>query len=158
MTITTANYHDCTKNIDWNAVPASLKKTHETLIPDAAKGDWQTYHTDGDVRRVVEKYFSYITKYATAPSVPPTAPVAKSKQTKPRKAAAPKAKLKDDLPQPAQVVFIPTSTAFIKRYVALHGKVKKRDQILSLIHGLQKAITEQRIKTGHPALREIEKM
>ncbi|MBS1616817.1 MAG: AAA family ATPase, partial [Bacteroidetes bacterium] len=81
---------------------------------------------------------------------------AASAQTKSKRIAKPKDI--STLPEPKQVISIPTSTAFIKRYAALHGKVKTRDQIVSLIHGLQKAITEQRIKTGNPALREIEKM
>jgi hypothetical protein len=246
MTVTTQNYFNAILKIDWKTVPDSLKKTRDTLIPDASRDDWKVYNSDGDVRRVVEKYFGYIGKYATS----------ETKTTSPKGGASPKAKRKEPdasekagqqkarelavalirpyvergetldqirksylgtsnhsgsaqvrsnkiivdrigqlavnfsftlssifneikasskggqpkpkssskakkvaaLPEPKQVVHIPTSTAFIKRYVALHGKVKTRDQIVSLIHGLQKAITEQRIKTGNPALREIEKM
>lgn len=244
--ITTANYYDSIKQIDWNAVPASLKKTHETLIPDASKNNWQTFNSDDDVRRVVEKYFTYVGKYVHLNDVQPaTKQAAKPKRTSSQaqpsdpaqhaqaralaialirpyvergetleqirksymgssngagsamvrsnkilvdkldnvavsysfslpvlykeikgvgKAASPQpkpkraAKVVSDLQPPKQVISIPTATAFIKRYAALHGKVKSRDQIVSLIHGLQKAITEQRIKTGNPALREIEKM
>ncbi len=247
MTITTQNYFNAILNINWANVPESLKKTRDTLIPDASKGDWHIYKSDEDVRRVVEKYFGYIGKYAPAEKTKAepakgktaskasenvevsetlkadgravavallrpyvergetieqlrksylgtsndkgsvqikshkiivdrvgeqkvnlsfslasifneikgagkvTSPQSRSKKGKAVKSIA-------DLPEPKQVVAIPTSTAFIKRYVALHSKVKTRDQIVSLIHGLQKAITEQRIKTGNPALREIEKM
>ncbi|MBS1629529.1 MAG: hypothetical protein JST27_05680 [Bacteroidetes bacterium] len=244
MTVTTNNYFDAILKINWASVPDSLKKTRDTLVPDASRNDWKIYQSDEDVRRVVDKYFGYIGKYATSSASKKKAASPKAastetsvsestkqearavavalvrpyvergetveqlrkshlgtsngsgsaqikgnkiivdrvaekkvnisfslssifseikgganagaKQGKAKK--APKAKNISDLPEPKQVVTIPTSTAFIKRYVALHGKVKTRDQIVSLIHGLQKAITEQRIKTGNPALQEIEKM
>ena len=69
--ITIANYNYSVKHIDWSAVPASLKKTHETLIPDASKNNWQTYNGDDDVHRVVEKYFSYIGKYVQTTETKP---------------------------------------------------------------------------------------
>lgn len=50
------------------------------------------------------------------------------------------------------------ATAFVKRYVGLHGKTKTYDQILSLTHGLQKSMTELRISASDPASREIEKI
>lgn len=163
--INKTNYYDRIKVIDWNAVPASLKKIHETLIPDAAKSDWSAYSNDGDVKRVVDKYFGYIAKFVPASNV--DTPVSKKAAVLPKQAkqaSAPKekkqkiAKVIPELPEPKQVVYIPTATSFIKRYAALHGKIKTKDQILSLTHGLQKAITEQRIKSGDPAMREIEKM
>jgi len=151
--------------IDWNAVPVSLKKIHETLIPDAAKSDWSAYNTDGDVKRVVDKYFGYIAKFVLASNDETATTKKAAVRSKPSKpATVPKVKHPKltknipSLPEPKQVVYIPTATAFIKRYAALHGKVKTKDQILSLTHGLQKAITEQRIKSGDSAIREIEKM
>jgi len=240
--ITTDNYFSKTKDIDWSSVPASLKKMHDTLIPDASRNDWQAFKVDDDIRRVVEKYFGYIGKYAgssasqtsvsLAPAVQPDSvsvtqaraavveflrpyvergetveqinksylgtsnakgsfqvksnkvlvdrigiesvnysfplrsifneiggdSAASKRPRKPAKSSSRKAASVEALPEPTQVVHIPTATVFIKRYVALHGKVKTRDQIISLLHGLQKAITEQRIRAAHPATREIEKM
>lgn len=246
--VTTQNYFDSILRIDWNKVPDSLKKTRDTLIPDAARNDWQIYNNDGDVRRVVEKYFGYIGKYVAAPtSGKPVTDVSKpapksakhvpvSEEVKKeahalacdlirsyvqrgdsyeslkksylgrshdagsamikgdkiivdRLAGSPvhasftlrsifnevkreaggdasvskqkrgsKAKPVSDLPQPKQVTHIATATSFIKRYAALHNKTKTRDQILSLVHGLQKAVTEQRIRKDNRAIREIDKM
>ncbi len=246
--VTTQNYFDTILRIDWNTVPDSLKKTRDTLIPDAARNDWKIYNNDEDVRRVVEKYFGYIGRYVAPPkSGKPVTDVSERPSKKaagsilsdetrkeahalatdlirsyvlrgdtyeslkksylgrsidggsamiksdkiivdrignasvnvffslrsifneikkesgeavPLKAAKRSGKTKSvsDLPEPKQVTHIPTSTTFIRRYAALHGKVKTRDQILSLVHGLQKAITEQRITKTNPAIGEIEKM
>lgn len=246
--VTTQNYFDSILRIDWNMVPDSLKKTRDTLIPDAARNDWQIYNSDGDVRRVVEKYFGYIGKYVAAPTTgKPVTDVSKpapkgakhtpvsddlkkeahalacdlirsyvlrgdsyeslkksylgrsndagssmikgdkiivdriagssvnvsftlrsifnevkkeagSDVSASKQKRESKAKPVSDLPQPKQVTHIATATSFIKRYAALHNKTKTRDQILSLVHGLQKAITEQRICKDNHAIREIEKM
>lgn len=243
MNITTANYFDSVKNIDWNALPASLKKTHETLVPDASKNNWSAYHNDADVKRVIDKYFGFMEKYVSSPKTTDQSSKARSNKnandkvplkdwTQARllamdlirhyvlrgdsleaiaKSYLGRASLKDSvrvhgrkiivstlhrrevsiefslssifneikkeatgttplaqkkssvkamskLPKPKLVTVIPTATSFIKRYAMLHGKVKTRDQIVSLVHGLQKAITEQRIRKTDPAISEIEKM
>lgn len=246
MNITIDNYFNAAQHIGWQVVPASLKKVHEALIPDASKDNWAAFHRDEDVRRVVEKYFSHILKYVPLSKIAVLQKDKKKPAAKPQedeKAEALKAaarevaaelirhyvlrgdslesirkswlgagddngsaqirnnkiivsrvrktevdlsfslssiyndikkeagahpqkqakksvtkKLPDDLPEPKQVTYIPAATAFIKRYAALHGKVKTREQIISLVHGLQRAITEQRIRKDDPAINEIEKM
>jgi hypothetical protein len=167
MNITTANYFTSVQSLDWNAVPASLKKMHDTLIPEVSENDWKEYSSDADIKRTVDKYFGYITKYMPASSrapVKPAKPVSLPKPKKPSAAKVPTPKIKPvvltpvELPEPKQVVHITTATAFIKRYAALHGKVKTREQILSLTHGFQKAITEQRIRKDSPVLKEVERM
>jgi hypothetical protein len=47
---------------------------------------------------------------------------------------------------------------FIKRYAAMHGKVKSQAQILTLIHSLQKAMLERRIRKTSTHAKEIETM
>jgi hypothetical protein len=56
------------------------------------------------------------------------------------------------------VEYIDTDVQFIKRYATMHGKVKSQAQILTLIHSLQKAILERRIKKDSPYAKEIELM
>lgn len=237
MKITTANYFDSVKALDWNSVPASLKKTHESLIPEVSFSNWAAYLEDKDIQRVVEKYFEYIGKYASLPANPKAAKIidtgnsevseetksaardfaknmlrpyvirresleslktsslglssergsvsisgnrvivdrlgaeqirlvfplsnlyAELKKERPvQKSKSLQPKLTEELPEPRLVTHIRTASSFIKRYVALHGKIKTRDHILSLIHGLQKAIVEQRINKDDPAIAEIEKM
>lgn len=53
---------------------------------------------------------------------------------------------------------IDTDVQFIKRYAAMHGKVKSQAQILTLIHSLQKAMLERRIRKTSPYAKEIELM
>jgi hypothetical protein len=48
------------------------------------------------------------------------------------------------------VELIDTDVQFIKRYAAMHGKVKSQAQILTLLHSLQKAIIERRIGKDSP--------
>jgi hypothetical protein len=56
------------------------------------------------------------------------------------------------------VELIDTDVQFIKRYAAMHGKVKSQAQILTLLHSLQKAIIERRIGKDSPYAKEIDMM
>lgn len=56
------------------------------------------------------------------------------------------------------VEHIDSDVTFIKRYAAMHGKVKSQAQVLTLIHSLQKAILEKRIGKDSPFAKEIELM
>jgi hypothetical protein len=56
------------------------------------------------------------------------------------------------------VEHIDTDVQFIKRYAAMHGKVKSQAQVLTLIHALQKAILERRIGKDSPYAKEINLM
>jgi hypothetical protein len=47
---------------------------------------------------------------------------------------------------------------FIKRYIALHGKVKFKESILTLIKSLQRAIVQKVIRKTSPLASEIEKL
>lgn len=48
--------------------------------------------------------------------------------------------------QPAMVERIPEELRFIKRFINLNGKTKRKDEILRFINSLQKAIVEKRIR------------
>jgi len=65
---------------------------------------------------------------------------------------------KDEEYDTEEVEHIDTDVQFIKRYAAMHGKVKSQAQILTLLHGLQKAIIERRIVKDSPYAKEIELM
>ena len=56
------------------------------------------------------------------------------------------------------VEHIDTDVQFIKRYAAMHGKVKSQAQVLNLIHSLQKAIIEKKIGKDSQYAKEIELM
>lgn len=57
-----------------------------------------------------------------------------------------------------EVEHIDSDVQFIKRYVAMHGKVKTQVQVLSLLHSLQKAIVERRITKDSEFTKEINHM
>jgi hypothetical protein len=50
---------------------------------------------------------------------------------------------------------IDTDVQFIRRYAAMHGKVRTEAQILTLIHSLQKAILDRKIRKESPYAKEI---
>lgn len=57
-----------------------------------------------------------------------------------------------------EVEHIDSDVQFIKRYVAMHGKVKTQMQVLSLLHSLQKAIVERRITKDSDYAKDINHM
>jgi DNA polymerase/3'-5' exonuclease PolX len=68
------------------------------------------------------------------------------------------AKLVSSSKQPAirYVERIPEELRFIRRFVNLDGKAKTKEQVLSLINSLQRAIVERRIRKTSPFAREID--
>jgi hypothetical protein len=64
----------------------------------------------------------------------------------------------EDSVEAEQVEHIDSDVTFIKRYAAIHGKVKSQSQVLTLIHSLQKAILEKRIGKDSAYAKEIELM
>jgi hypothetical protein len=160
--LNTTNYFQKTSNINWENVPEALAKGHR-LVEGASQENWSPYRTNENIKRVVDAYFKKLDEYITQNPVKPTAekkaPVkaATSKPVKkvstPVKKAAPVVTYKTD-----NVEHLDTDVQFIKRYAAMHGKVKSQAQILTLIHSLQKAILERRIRKTSTYAKEIETM
>ena len=76
----------------------------------------------------------------------------------PKREPEKKATVEKEAYESEDVEHIDIDVQFIKRYAAMHGKVKSQAQILTLIHSLQKAILERRIKKDSPFANEIELM
>ena len=160
--LNTTNYFQKTSNIDWENVPEALAKGHR-LVEGASQENWSPYRTNENIKRVVDAYFKKLDEYITQNPVKPTTekkePVkaASSKPVKkvstPVKKAAPVVTYKTD-----NVEHLDTDVQFIKRYAAMHGKVKSQAQILTLLHSLQKAIIERRIGKDSPYAKEIDMM
>jgi hypothetical protein len=160
--LNTTNYFQKTSNIDWETVPEALAKGHR-LVEGASQENWSPYRTNENIKRVVDAYFKKLDEYMAQNPVKPSgdkkAPVktATSKPVKkvstPVKKAAPVITYKTD-----NVEHLDTDVQFIKRYAAMHGKVKSQAQILTLIHSLQKAILERRIRKTSTYAKEIETM
>ena len=183
--ITTKNYFDRTAGIDFDNLPEALAKGH-ALVSGAAQNDWEHYRKVENIKRVVDAYFEKLDSYLQAhpqssKAITPAAPQQSAKpvrtrtrvepkQTseKPKKAvkAAKPSKTKSGKPSKAEkpeykttpVESLDTDVQFIRRYALMDGKVKTQAQVLTLIHSLQKAILERRIKKTSPYAAEIKLM
>jgi hypothetical protein len=171
--LNTKNYFDKVQQLNWEELPEALAKGHK-LAEGAAQNNWAAYNTNENIKRVVEAYFQKLSDYLSKNPMPtggakPSAP-SKSlpKATAPLrtpKSETPKASLPKK-PEPeaeadyesTPVEYIDTDVQFIRRYSAMHGKVKSQAQILNLLHSLQKAILERRIRKDSPYAKEIELM
>ena len=171
--LNTKNYFDKVQQLNWEELPEALAKGHK-LVEGAARNNWAAYNTNENIKRVVEAYFQKLSDYLSKnpmptggakPSAPPkflpkaTAPL-RTPKSEPSKAPAPKKPEPEDEAdyETTPVEYIDTDVQFIRRYSAMHGKVKSQAQILNLLHSLQKAILERRIRKDSPYAKEIELM
>ena len=171
--LNTKNYFDKVQQLNWEELPEALAKGHK-LVEGAAQNDWAAYNTNENIKRVVEAYFQKLSDYLSKNPMPtggakPNAPSKSlpkaSASPRTPKSETPKASVPKK-PQPeaetdyesTPVEYIDTDVQFIRRYSAMHGKVKSQAQILNLLHSLQKAILERRIRKDSPYAKEIELM
>ena len=169
--LNTNNYFQKSQSIDWESLPEALSKGNK-LVEGASQNNWAAYNSNENIKRVVDAYFQklsdYLDKNPSAPTQksmpakvvkaePKTASPAKPAPA-PKKAPEKKAAAEKEEYDSEDVEHIDTDVQFIKRYATMHGKVKSQAQILTLIHSLQKAILERRIKNDSPYAKEIELM
>ncbi|MEY3376439.1 MAG: hypothetical protein RL463_749 [Bacteroidota bacterium] len=171
--LNTKNYFDKVQQLNWEELPEALAKGHK-LVEGAAQNNWAAYNTNENIKRVVEAYFQKLSDYLSKnpmptggakPSAPSkslpkaTAPL-RTPKSEPPKAPAPKKPEPEDEAdyESTPVEYIDTDVQFIRRYAAMHGKVKSQAQILNLLHSLQKAILERRIRKDSIYAKEIELM
>lgn len=171
--LNTKNYFDKVQQLNWEELPEALAKGHK-LVEGAAQNNWAAYNTNENIKRVVEAYFQKLSDYlsknpmpsgGSKPSAPPkslpkaTAPLRTSKSETPKAPAPKKPEPEDEADyETTPVEYIDTDVQFIRRYAAMHGKVKSQSQILNLLHSLQKAILERRIRKDSIYAKEIELM
>ena len=167
------NYFDKVQQLNWEELPEALAKGHK-LVEGAAQNNWAAYNTNENIKRVVEAYFQKLSDYlsknpmpseGSKPSAPPkslpkaTAPLRTPKSESPKAPAPKKPEPEDEADyESTPVEYIDTDVQFIRRYAAMHGKVKSQAQILNLLHSLQKAILERRIRKDSIYAKEIELM
>ncbi|WP_296687403.1 AAA family ATPase [Flavobacterium sp.] len=168
--LNTNNYFSKAASINWDSLPEALTKGHK-LVEGASQNNWAAYNSNENIKRVVDAYFQKLTEYlgknpssvvATSKSLPtktvksspkPAAAKPATRYMPPKKAAVEKEQYDSE-----DVELIDTDVQFIKRYAAMHGKVKSQAQILTLLHSLQKAIIERRIGKDSPYAKEIDMM
>jgi len=171
--LNTKNYFDKVQQLNWEELPEALAKGHK-LVEGAAQNNWAAYNTNENIKRVVEAYFQKLSDYlsknpmpsgGSKPSAPPkslpkaTAPLRTPKSESPKAPAPKKPEPEDESDyESTPVEYIDMDVQFIRRYAAMHGKVKSQAQILNLLHSLQKAILERRIRKDSIYAKEIELM
>lgn len=168
--LTTKNYFSEIKDIDWASMPEALSKGHN-LVVGASQNNWSAYNSNDNIKRVVDAYFSKLNEYlkkSGKEKAVKSLPEKSVKATKPKEKAAvqpkPKPALKHEIDEDEDednatpIERIDTDVQFIKRYAAMHGKVKTQAQVLNLLTGLQKAILERRIRKESPYAKEINLM
>ena len=169
--LNTNNYFSKAASIDWDNLPEALAKGHK-LVEGASQNNWAAYNSNENIKRVVDAFFQKLSDYLdnnptapvqkTMPSkvakmepkpVPPAKPAPTQKKATEKKSAVAKEEYESE-----DVEHIDIEVQFIKRYSAMHGKVKSQAQVLTLLHGLQKAIVERKIRKDSPYAKEIEMM
>ena len=169
--LTTKNYFTEIKGIDWASMPEALSKGHN-LVVGASQNNWSAYNTNQNIKRVVDAYFSKLGDYLKKNEPAKVAKALPEKAIKTSPKPAPKQKEKPaSKPKPVEdedvddeeneatpIERIDTDVQFIKRYAAMHGKVKTQAQVLNLLTGLQKAILERRIQKDSPFAKEVNLM
>ena len=169
--LNTNNYFSKAASIDWDNLPEALAKGHK-LVEGASQNNWAAYNSNENIKRVVDAFFQKLSDYLdnnpSAPvqksmpakvakmepkPVPPAKPAPTQKKAPEKKSAVAKEEYESE-----DVEHIDVEVQFIKRYAAMHGKVKSQAQVLTLLHGLQKAIVERKIRKDSPYAKEIEMM
>ena len=170
--LNTNNYFSKAASINWDNLPEALAKGHK-LVEGASQNNWAAYNSNENIKRVVDAFFQKLDEYldknpsavtnvsislpsktgTTTPKAATAKPTPATRKMPPKKAAVEKEEYDSE-----DVELIDTDVQFIKRYAAMHGKVKSQAQILTLLHSLQKAIIERRIGKDSPYAKEIDMM
>jgi hypothetical protein len=155
--LNTNNYFSKAASINWDNLPEALSQGHK-LVEGASQNNWAAYNSNENIKRVVDAFFQKLNEYldknpssvmTAAKSLPTktvkTAPQTATAKPKPatRKMPPKKAAVEKEEYDSEDVELIDTDVQFIKRYAAMHGKVKSQAQILTLLHSLHKAIIER---------------
>jgi hypothetical protein len=165
--ITVNNYLNQAAAIDFSTLPEPLRKGDD-LARKALQNSGQTYKSNETIKRVVDTFLEKLNAYLKAnpqpteesipePKAAPALPRVKKEVVKPaQRAAKPKTTVKVAAKVESKAVeLIPEEIRFIRRYVAMHGKVKTRTSVLQLLSSLQKAMIEKRIRKTSAYAKEI---
>lgn len=154
--ITHTNYHDILPTIDFTKLPEALRKGHDFVKKVTNNGShWDNYNASETIKKTVDTYFDKLHDFVSKNKKAVVSKTSKAKHKEGSHAnASHKPPLKHtkqthkehDIPEPTLVERIPEELRFIRRFVNLDGKTKTKEEILSFINGLQKAILEKKIR------------
>lgn len=170
--LTPQNYFDKVKDVDFTNMPEAIRQGHVFVSEMTSNGtNWADYYESDSIKEMVDIYFQALGKQMQEGNAKPkTEKVIKPKAAKPgkrtpkvnihkpdtnksEKAASKRLAISTDQAKPVEK--IDEEVKFIKRYVLLHGKEKTKEQVLSFINSLQKAIVEKRIRKSSPYAEQI---
>ncbi|MEI9918152.1 MAG: hypothetical protein WDO14_05045 [Bacteroidota bacterium] len=175
--ISTTNYFREIEKIGVDTLPETLLKGHELVAKSTSNGsNWNSYEQNETIRKVIDLYFEKLNQYVKAKGgnataqeqsrkaverkiptpKPPRQTRLKKEESKATSSAIKKKSIKGKLGK--HVEHIREEVKFIKRYVALHNKVKSPSSILSLIKSLQRSIVQRLIRKTSPLVGEIRAM
>jgi len=178
MTYTPSNYISESCNIPISRLPGPLKKGHHLALK-AFDNNASAYKANDIVKTSMDHYLNALNEFMAKEqttqsfsngsravltsnkgnsSANPIPPKQKSKPSK-TVATKPNAPGKSSAkPVAKPVELIPEEIRFLRRYVAMHGKVKTRIAVVRLLSSLQKAMLEKRIRKTSPYAKEILQM
>lgn len=171
--ITIENYFSKIEEFGISKLPETLRKSHDFVLKSTNSGStWETYNTNATIKKVIELYFQKLEQYlkSQAKAIPLKSETASSESPRlTRSKGKVKVKVKTEPVPPKtkkaggkffakKVERIREEVKFIKRYVALHNKVKSPASILSLIKSLQRSIVQKLIRKTSPLADQIRTM
>ena len=167
--ITVNNYQDTVKNLDYSTLPATYWKTH-TFIEKASENytNWNAYNSNEGIKKLMDAYFVKLDEFLQKHDVKPnfkTTTEATTKQIK--EVITPIKTTKISVPPTSQqetdedmdfsfVERIPEEVKFLKRFVAMNGKKKTKDDFLRFINALHRAIVEKKIRKTSPYAKQLQ--
>lgn len=165
--ITVDNYKEQVAHITYSSLPDNLQKGFD-FVKKSTKDytNWDVYYQSSKIKEVIDLYFQKIATYVKKPveqkvhivktSHGETIP--KPIKEKPTKASKAKAEPKE-ISKAIDANFserLAEEIKLIKRFVNLHGKTKKQDEILRFINTLQKAIVERKVRKTSVYAKQVE--
>lgn len=164
--ITSNNYFEEIERIGPGGLPETLRKGHDLVVKGTANGtSWANYQNSQNIRKVIDLYFQKLNEYLSTLEKKAIAPEAKTRASKGAKskqkggeASVPK-KVKEKVVRQGNVKHVENlreEIKFIRRYIALHNKVKSPNAILAFIKALQRSIVQKLVRKTSPLAGEIE--
>jgi hypothetical protein len=156
--ITIENYFEKFESFsDYLNSEGSLLAAHDFLVRATDGGkNFETYYSSDKIRKTIDIFLSKINDHLTnntgkkqderSANLLHVAKPAKQKKKSKENTPAPTAAQQHEITDTIMVERIPEELKFIKRFVGFNGKTKSKEQILSFINSLQKAIVEKRIR------------
>jgi hypothetical protein len=178
MTYTPYNYIENSCLVPVGQLPEPLKKGHKLALK-AFDHHASAYKANDIVRTSMDHYLTTLNEFVakeqflqplsndsntavisnqTTASADPNLKKQKPTESKARAAKQNAAVKRAPSPVAKPVERIPEEIRFLRRYVAMHGKVKTRMAVVRLLSSLQKAMLEKRIRKTSPYAKEIMQM